>query len=68
MTKIQLIESLSKLQAEVNSLNRRTAAAEEKATSLHGQLSWTRQLCQELLVALTAGAKEGNWPRKGGGS
>lgn len=64
MTKDKLIEQLNKLTAEYSELKARCTYSEQERSSLHNQLIWHKQLNQQLMEAILAGAKEGTWPRR----
>lgn len=63
-TNAELIALLNKITSERDTYCTRMDHAEKLAQDLRGQLVWHKQLNQQMMETLLAGAKEGSWPRR----
>lgn len=63
-TNAELIALLNKVTIERDTYCARMDHAEKQSSDLRGQVIWHKQMNQQLIEALHAGAKEGSWPRR----
>lgn len=63
-TNAELISLLNKVTSERDEHSRDLHSTKLMCDSLRSQLVWHKQLNQQMMEAILAGAKEGSWPRK----